>query len=379
MMTYADVALGVLFGLPWLGVHLGMGRWGGKWHLSPVGTNGVRDDVLVVVPARNEALNIGACIKALRKSEGIDLAVHIVDDNSSDDTVVQALLAIEEDPAISIMSAGPCPEDWAGKSWACQQGSLENRADWLLFVDADVRVHPLTAASMVSTARLENLDILSLFGTWELIGFWEKLLIPAIGWFIRGAIQIDSVNEGGRAFANGQCLLMRTATYERIGGHGAIRSSVLDDVDIAKAVFHQGGKGGLRIAPWAFSVRLYRGFNEIAQGYRKNLYAGMDRRPGVALAATVVIFLLSAGPFLWLFASTLLGDGYSVLVAAALCASVVTYRIRLERRDGRSGNWWLGFLHPLAGVFLSGLILWSMLSGRTTWKDRSFRAGNAEH
>jgi GT2 family glycosyltransferase len=34
--------------------------------------------------------------------------------------------------------------------------------------------------------------------------------------------------------ANGQCLLFSRAAYDQLGGHEAIRSSVLDDVDFAR-------------------------------------------------------------------------------------------------------------------------------------------------
>ena len=46
-------------------------------------------------------------------------------------------------------------------------------------------------------------------------GFWEKVLVPAVGWLIRGAVDLDRVNDISQidAFANGQCIAMQRAAY----------------------------------------------------------------------------------------------------------------------------------------------------------------------
>ena len=51
--------------------------------------------------------------------------------------------------------------------------------------------------------------MLSLFGTWIVEGFWEKVLVPAaVGWLIRGAVDLDKVND----ISQMKCLPMVSAS-----------------------------------------------------------------------------------------------------------------------------------------------------------------------
>src|SRR6266704_210075 len=74
------------------------------------------------------------------------------------------------------------------------------------------------------------------------------------------------------AAANGQFLMIRRDVYDAIGGHAGVAGEVLEDVAIAlrvKAAGHRiwfgSGKGIVR-------VRMYRSFDAMWQGWKKNLY-----------------------------------------------------------------------------------------------------------
>ena len=83
-----------------------------------------------------------------------------------------------------------------------------------LRVDADVRLHPKAVQAIVETAK-EIIGNVQFFGTWIVEGFWEKVLVPAVGWLIRGAVDLDRVNDISQieAFANGQCIAMQRSAY----------------------------------------------------------------------------------------------------------------------------------------------------------------------
>jgi CO/xanthine dehydrogenase Mo-binding subunit len=57
------------------------------------------------------------------------------------------------DGRIGLVDAGPLPPGWMGKPHACRRGAEEAGADWLCFVDADVRCSPLLLASAVAAAE----------------------------------------------------------------------------------------------------------------------------------------------------------------------------------------------------------------------------------
>ena len=100
----------------------------------------------VVIPAFNEAHNIEACVASVLANQPPcrDLSVVVVDDESSDATVDNALRAGSAAPHFRLIQAGPRPvnERWVGKNWACSRAVDQVSSEWLLFIDADVRLKP---------------------------------------------------------------------------------------------------------------------------------------------------------------------------------------------------------------------------------------------
>ncbi len=342
----------------------------GREHGLPVDGGRPLADVRICVPARDEAANIAACVSAARAAApGAEIVV--VDDDSSDGTGAIARAAAVD---VTVRAAPPRPSGWSGKAWACQVAADGAEARWLLFVDADVRLAPLVVSSLVVEAERAQRDLLSVFGTWRLVTFWERVAIPAIGWFIRGSVDLAAVERGDRAFANGQVLLVKRSTWSSLGGHGAVRGAVLDDVELARAVRRSGGAVGVRYAPWAFEVRLYDSLSAILAGYGKNLFEGMERRRSVAVAAVLAVTLTSVLPPVLVPVGLLVGDVELVGVGAALWALEAAFRFQVERRDGRSG--WIAPLHPLGAAVLVVAIVRSTLR-RAVWKGRTFVGGQA--
>lgn len=364
--------------LAWLLLVLGVGRWGRGHTLAPVGR--AVATVRVCVPARDEAGRIGPCVARLLSSDGLDrMEVVVVDDGSTDGTADEARSAGGADPRLRVLAGVERPEGWSGKAWAVHQAAEGATAEWLLFLDADVRVDGRAVASAVARAEVDRADLLSLFGTWALHSFWERVAIPAVGWAIRGAVDLDAVNAGGEAapaFANGQFILVRRDAYLAWGGHAAVRAEVLDDVRLAEVARRGGARLRLLWAPWAFQVRLYTGLSDLVAGYRKNLYEGLGRRPVVGLAAALVVLGTSVLPVLALPLLAVWAPPWLADLAAASVALEVLFRLRVEWRDGRSG--WIAPLHPLGAAVLAWVLASSTLARRVRWKGRSFTCGQAD-
>ena len=120
----------------------------------------------VVIPAFNEAHNIEACVASVLANQPPcrDWSVVVVDDESSDATVDNALLAGSAAPHFRLIQAGPRPvnERWVGKNWACSQAVEQVFSEWLLFIDADVRLKPDALQRALAQALDEQADLLSL-------------------------------------------------------------------------------------------------------------------------------------------------------------------------------------------------------------------------
>ncbi|MFZ5476985.1 MAG: glycosyltransferase [Myxococcota bacterium] len=371
--------------LLWGAMIAGVGAWRRLYALPEVAARASLPKLTICVPARNEAHQIEACARAALAQDHGDVEVVVVDDCSTDGTGDVARRIA--DPRLRVFTNTPPPPGWAGKPWACRRAASEATGAHLLFVDADVELAPHAARRAAEVLLERRLALVSLFGSWRLESFWEKVAIPVIGWFIRGATDVGAVNTPGRpeAFANGQFILVDRAAYEAIGGHGAVKGEVLDDVRLARATKQRGHAIGLYAAPDAFRVRLYRGLGEILAGYGKNLYEGMDRRPIVALGALFALFVAAVLPWLLLAAAALVPTAVLTGLHAptawiawtiVVCLLPVAFRWRVERADGRDG--WLALTHPLGNLVLAAVLLRAVFAVRTTWKGRAFHDGKAE-
>lgn len=369
----------------WTGLLAGAGSWHRRFAL-PESAPRPLPRLSICIPARDEAHQIAACVRAALASDHPDLEVILVDDCSTDGTSMVAAAAAAGDARLRVVAGTPPAAGWAGKPWACARAATEATGEVLLFVDADVQL-ARNAASRAEGVLLERqLGLLSLFGTWRLESFWERVAIPVIGWFVRGVTDPAAVNTPGRreAFANGQFLMVHRAEYDSVGGHAAVKAEVLEDVRLAQAFKQRGLAIGLWSAPWAFEVRLYRSLGEIFDGYGKNFYEGMGRRPHIAIVALLFLGVTSFLPYLLLpvvllTPQTLLtgmeSPGGWQLWIAVLCGLPVAFRHRLDRADGRSGA--MAWTHPLGNLVLGAVLLASVFRVRTSWKGRTFQDGRA--
>lgn len=381
----AGAFLGLLT-LTWAGLAAGVGRWGRGFRL---GADGAPPQALpllsICIPARNEAGKVGDAVRSALGQDHPNFELIVVDDRSTDNTRQEALDAGGGDPRLRVISGTEPPAGWAGKPWACQRAASEANGAQLLFVDADLRLAPWAASRACARMAAQELKLLSLFGDWALESFWERAVIPVVGWFIRGAVDLEAVNDPGRpeAFANGQFILVERQAYDHLGGHEAVRAEVLEDVRLAKAFKQRAMSTGLFHAPGAFQVRLYTALSEIVSGYGKNLYEGMDRRPGVAVGALMFIGISTLLPYALLVLALLgragvwQGPGWGWVAWLGLIAGLIhLFRFRLERQDGRSG--WHALSHPLGNLLFAWILVRSLFGVEAEWKGRRFVDGKAQ-
>lgn len=285
-------------------------------------------DVRVVVPARNEAAGIAACVAAVR---GQATEVVVVDDGSTDATAALAAAA----GATVVHLEGDPPPGWLGKPRACLAGAEGATTEWLAFVDADVVLAPSALAAMAAATRATSTSIA---GGLDCRSFWERLLLPELGL----ALTQEGLPPG---FASGQCFLVRRDHYEAVGGHGhpRVRASVVDDRDLALAL----GGHDARLAPRLMTARMYAGWADLRAGLTKNA-ASLHPRPARHLA--------------WLLLPVASRRPWAAMVVSAGGRAVA----------GQHPAY--GLLSPLARVVLAGLYLESRYRARAglpvRWKDR---------
>ncbi len=360
-------------------VRLELARWAlGAWLLwrvprpRPVPVGGPprqRRATSVVVPARNEEANIAALVASLVAQCPPPAQVLVVDDGSTDATARLARAA-----GADVLAAGPVPNGWTGKAWACARGAEATVGEVLAFLDADTVLAPgglerllaeLAAQGwrgLVSVqpfhVTLRPYERLSAF--FNLVGpMGTGAFTPLAGW--RGVVG-----------AFGPCLVCDRTDYEAAGGHACVRGNVLDDAALARHFALAGLPVRLLGGRDTVSFRMYpAGFAQLAEGWTKNMASG------AAIARPLTLVLVVA----WL-SGAISAVRYAVLAGMGRCRRgpaaglYLAYVAQLEWMLRRVGSFGalpaVAFPVPMTfflAIFARSVVL-TALRGQVRWKGR---------
>jgi hopene-associated glycosyltransferase HpnB len=334
--------------------------------------------VVAIVPARNEAETIGRAVTSLAKQDypGEFYAI-VVDDNSDDDTADLARRAADECNAsgrISTLPASELPPGWTGKVWAMNEGiaAAAGRApDYFWLTDADITHAPDILRRLVCQAEKDSLDLASLMAFLRVKSFPERLLIPAFLYFFLTVYPPNWVADprSRAAAAAGGCILLRRSALDRIGGMSAVRSEVIEDCALARAVKQSGGKIRLGLTRSSVSLRGYNSFAEIRDLIARVAFTQLRYSVLVLLGALTGLLVTYLLPWVLFFAfpgeAWLAVDTSIAMMAATFVVTVKFY--------GLSWPWALTL--PFAALFygyatcVSAVRYWLGRGGQ--WKARA--------
>jgi len=332
----------------------------------------VRRPVTVVLPVRDEAEQVGGCLGALLDQRGIDdLAVVVVDDGSTDGTV--DVVRGVADPRVRLVTAGPPPPGWLGKPHACAVGAATATADdgIVAFVDADVRLFPDALAGAVAVLERHGLDLVSPWPRPIARGLAERLVQPLVPWLWATTLPVRIAERSPRpslAAATGQFLVLPRASYERAGGHRAVRGEVLEDIALLRAVKRSGGRGGPIDGSRLAACRMYDGWPALRDGYAKSLWGAVGGSPAASSAAAAFLTAVWVMPALAALRGSRAGlVGYAAGVAGRGVVATAT----------GSRSWPDALAHPASVVVLDLLMARSLIGhrrGTLTWRGRHLPA-----
>jgi hopene-associated glycosyltransferase HpnB len=272
--------------------------------------------IAAIIPARNEADVIGACLAGLLAQDyPKPLSVILTDDQSDDGTADAARMAAYGADALdrlTVLSGKPVPAGWTGKLWAQKQGveqakALPVKPRYLLLTDADIAYDQGVVRRLVARAEARGLALTSLMVKLRCQSFAERALIPAFVFFFQMLYPFAWVNrkENAMAAAAGGCMLVRTDALAAAGGIDAIRSSLIDDCALGRAMKRQ-GPIWLGLTQNVHSLRPYGSFGDIRRMVARSAYDQLNYSP-LLLAGTVIAMTLTylMPPLLALFGSGL--------------------------------------------------------------------------
>lgn len=320
---------------------------------SPPSAGSPVERLSLIIPARNEAHNLPRLLDSIFAQNLPPWEVIVVDDQSDDGTA-----EIANAHGVRVIASAPLPESWCGKTWACHQGAQAATGSHLCFLDADTWFEPDGLKSLLDYYRGGACSL----APWHRIdAAYESLSL-----FFNLAMVAGTAPHG----LFGQLLLIDRDSYQRAGGHQAVKGKVLENVFMAGHFASHGIPTHSASGRGIVSFRMYpSGIRELIEGWTKGFASGAGATSKLTLWTMVAWMSGLMIPCLMPVLSNEWAPWFGMYL---LCA--VQVRI-LSRKVGSFG--WLAALgYPLALLFFFAVFFQSARKRGThvTWKGRRIHA-----
>ena len=344
--------------------------------------------VTVIVPVLDERRRLLPCLQGLMAQPPELQEILVVDGGSRDGTQALVRAAAEQDVRIRLLDATPVPGDWNGKAHGLQTGlhHADATSNWVLTIDADVRVHPDLVRSLLAWARRSEVALQGVATRQVVAGAADALLHPAMLTTLvyRYGIPGHDTDRAEDAQANGQCSLFRREPLEQLGGFSLARGSRCEDVTMARALAEAGSAVGFHESEGLVGTAMYSGWRDTWRNWPRSLtlrdrYAGLDgwqRLGEVTLTQGLPLAVLLIG---WLTGGKPDGTPHVRRKASARRALRSVNIALLIMRLGVLAGTRRAYERPPATYWLSPLVdlpvslrLWqSALQRSHTWRGRT--------
>jgi glycosyltransferase involved in cell wall biosynthesis len=322
--------------------------------------------VSVLIPARNEEGNIGNILKDLQKQSYRNIEVIIFNDQSIDQTKEIAESFSKTDKRFTIFDSEGLPEGWLGKSNACHQLSQKASGEYLLFLDADVRVKSGLIESTLAQMQNHYLKLLSIFPKQEMVTIAEKITVPVMNSILISLLPMILTRESSRpslAAANGQFMLFEKETYKQIQPHRQVKNLLVEDILIARLFKANQLKMQCMTGNETIRCRMYLNLNDALYGFSRSVAEFFG---GSHLSAFLYWLIGTFGIFTVIFGLPALFS----FIALALITGIIVF-ISISSRQ----PFWQNLLFAIPRQLLLGVIVFLSFQNKklkkTQWKGRN--------
>ncbi len=282
--------------------------------------------ISVLIPARNEEKNIGNLINDIINQSYKNYELVVYNDQSDDNT--QSILNefVIKEPRLRIINGEALPQGWLGKNNACYNLALKAKGDYLMFLDADVRLGFNHFERSLSFMQKKSLTFLTMFPKQELITFGEKITVPVMQWILLTFLPLRLVQWSKRkslSAANGQMMMFEASSYRKYQWHEKFKSNPVEDILISRDIKRSKLRMATLLGSDDISCRMYNGFMEATTGFSKNIcqFFGGSVQVMVIFAilstlSPFLIVLMQPYPFVFLYFFSII---FSRMLVAVLC------------------------------------------------------------
>ena len=313
--------------------------------------NFLTESIDILIPLRNEEANVIPLLESLKTAPG---HIYVLDDSSTDKTLE---LLKNSRPQITILNGKELPPGWLGKNFACHQLAVASSGDYLVFLDADVRLESGAIESSIEYMERRNWSYISPYPRQIARGILGHLIQPLLQWSWFSSVPFliaYRFPNKSMAVANGQFLIIKRDAYLKSGGHKEIKDEVIDDIELARLLISRGFIGGVVDGSRIATCTMYENSRQLVDGYSKSLWRAFGSIWGTLIAT--VLLLTTAYPFF---------KAWDWALLIFISRFMVAFKVRGKLIDS--------LFHPFSIFALIYLISRSNLlhwQGKLQWKDR---------
>lgn len=258
----------------------------------------------IIIPARDEEDHIKECVEHALAQSHENIEVIVLNDNSTDNTL-KILQQFDDSRLIIVNGAEEPPEGWRGKPWACQRASKQASGEWLMFIDADVRIAPEAVAATIGYCQQQHVQYLTGLDKHVLGSFSERALhayfIFDMG-FQRDWYAINDP-DSAQCVGNGRFMVFNRETFNELRGFETVANKIIEDEALGKLVKEKGVSFRAMGLVDVVSVRMYSSNSEVLHGWFKTisgaLIDGNEGKPLSWLKACLISGLIILKYCLW--------------------------------------------------------------------------------
>ena len=332
--------------------------------------------ISIVIPACNEAENIGPAMTSLLAQDYPNMEIIAVNDRSTDSTGDILERLAEKDERLTVIHIEELPEGWLGKVNALSEGVKRARGEWYLFTDADVHFHPGALKKTCRYALHFGVDHLALFPKVLVNSFLLDLCVRTFGLFFLLATRSALVNRknSNTPMGIGAFNLVRAETFGKTPGFEWLRLEPGDDYGLGLMVKNAGAITRFARAEEELSLTWYGSVGEMFRGLEKNLFGpGMGYRLWRLVLSVLFLYEMVTIPPLALIEGITTGS-LPYLAASGIAFAATILFIFLIPEKGATK--FLPLFLPLGIVLLALMMLWAgvkcLIKGGIDWRGTHY-------
>lgn len=335
-------------------------------------TVSLTEKISILIPFRNEEKNVTDCLESILSQDLDNYEIICLNDNSEDRTGEILYEFSQKYPLIKVIKGKSLPESWIGKNWACYQLAENSSGDYLVFLDADVRLKRNAISSALSKLKELDVSMLSVFPTQLMKNLSEFLIVPSMNWLLLTFLPLKFVYKFSHpsfVAANGQFIVFERNAYFSIGGHESVKNKFVEDMELARLFKKNGYRIVTLLGGDLIFARMYASFKNAINGFSKNFFPGFNTSYFKFSLFIVLIFFNYVLPF----AFVLISIDYLFIIGMIMLQKVI---ISIKSHQNVLINF---LLVPIQLIFVIIVGFRSMIftsKGKLEWKGRRLKTNS---